>query len=600
VGQLVDQKLLLVAARAGLLDGVDPDMNGIPDHIAASWRRAVSSGVDPDEVSSTYHSDVDVESRLVRCAQPVMEALATQIADMPMSIALTDDQARLVARRDGNSWMGRLLDRVYFAQGFDFAEGSVATNGVGTVLEFGSSVHIVGAEHFVEPFQAFACAGAPIHDPLTGRIQGVLDISCLSEHSTPLMHSLVRSAASSIERNLLMERNQLQQALFDVYTRADARSRDGVIAVSEQTVMSDRTMRTMLDPADQQALQEHMRFIMQRHSAVDSPVELPSGIWIRLRGTTLTVGTRIAGMVGIVTVLHEVGGTATEPTSRPSRPNLPAGDKGMGRGARLVQSDCPAWRHAASGVISALRERAPILLLGEPGTGRKTLLSELYREVCPAGSTVVISAAEVEKSVSRLAELFTQDTAVLHVLLDIDKLPPKATDALVTELGRLASSGRRFAATAAEAGFAESARPQLVALFGASATVPPLRDRLLDLKALVWLLLNDLAPHRQVRLSPEALRVLGRHRWPGNVGELRETLAHALRRRPAGSIEPEDLPASCQSAPRRELRAVDWAERDAIVTALREAGGNRVAAAASLGLARSTLYRKIRHYGLNV
>jgi transcriptional regulator of acetoin/glycerol metabolism len=47
------------------------------------------------------------------------------------------------------------------------------------------------------------------------------------------------------------------------------------------------------------------------------------------------------------------------------------------------------------------------------------------------------------------------------------------------------------------------------------------------------------------------------------------------------------------------LRPVDQAERDTIVAALRESAGNRVAAAAALGLARSTLYRKIAQYGIS-
>ena len=64
-------------------------------------------------------------------------------------------------------------------------------------------------------------------------------------------------------------------------------------------------------------------------------------------------------------------------------------------------------------------------------------------------------------------------------------------------------------------------------------------------------------------------------------------------------IEAADLPASCQSTPRSTLRPVDEVERDAIVAAIRDAGGNRKAAAAALGLARSTLYRKIRQYGLD-
>jgi transcriptional regulator of acetoin/glycerol metabolism len=67
-----------------------------------------------------------------------------------------------------------------------------------------------------------------------------------------------------------------------------------------------------------------------------------------------------------------------------------------------------------------------------------------------------------------------------------------------------------------------------------------------------------------------------------------------------GRIEAADLPEFCQSTPRSSLRPVDQAERDAIVNALRESGGNRVAAAAALCLARSTLYRKIRQYGITI
>ncbi|MDQ4119299.1 MAG: Fis family transcriptional regulator, partial [Actinomycetota bacterium] len=111
--------------------------------------------------------------------------------------------------------------------------------------------------------------------------------------------------------------------------------------------------------------------------------------------------------------------------------------------------------------------------------------------------------------------------------------------------------------------------------------------------------LGELAAHRDVRLSRDAERLLTRHRWPGNVAQLRDALADALHRRPVGVIEAADLPASCQSTPRSALRPVDQVERDAIVAAIREAGGNRKAAAAALGLARSTLYRKIRQYGID-
>jgi transcriptional regulator of acetoin/glycerol metabolism len=179
------------------------------------------------------------------------------------------------------------------------------------------------------------------------------------------------------------------------------------------------------------------------------------------------------------------------------------------------------------------------------------------------------------------------------VLRDVDRLSAAAVAAFLAELGDGVPPS--IAATAAR-----PAHDALLALFRTSAAVPPLRNRTCDVPALADALLAELAAGRDVRLSPEALRLVARYDWPGNVRQLGDALAHALRRRPVGRIEAADLPEFCQSAPRGSLRPVDQAERDAIVNALRDAGGNRVAAAAALGLARSTLYRKIRQYGITV
>ncbi|HVL84852.1 MAG TPA: helix-turn-helix domain-containing protein [Pseudonocardia sp.] len=598
MGDLADRRLLLASARAQLLRRPDVDLSGVPDHVAASWRRSISNGIDPSVVANEYCADLDFGSRLVRCARPVIEQLVEQIAEIPTCVALTDNRARLLVRKDASSWMGRIADAAYFAQGFGYAEGSVGTNGVGTVLEYGESVHIVGAEHFVESLQPYACAGAPVRDPFTGRIEGVLDISCLSEHSSPILHSLVRSAAAQIENNLLTDRNQLQQALFDAYTRVDARSRQAVLAVGQRTVLTNSPMQGLLDPGDLLALQDHARFLMLRHPSVDDRVDLPSGIRVRLRGSTVTVGSAIAGMVGVVTVLNEVDGVPG-PRLRPAvdRPVRPARAQAVG----AAESGCPAWRAAAATVAKALRADAAVLVLGEAGSGRFTLLSDLYRHTHETGRAVALEAEQVEAAPGDVAAriLRAQSPPVLPVLRDIDRLSSTAVDRLLGALANRADAPLSIAATAAEFARTTPANDALLALFRTSVTVPPLRSRCSDLPALVDAVLAELAPHRDVRLSREAQRLVGRYGWPGNVRQLRDALAFALRRRPVGRIEVADLPAFCQSTPRSALRPVDEAERDAIVSALREAGGNRVAAATALGLARSSLYRKIRQYGIN-
>ncbi len=89
----------------------------------------------------------------------MLDQLGADTADLPLIIALTDNRARIVQRLDTSRQVGRLLDRVNLAPGFVYAEGTMGTNGVGTVLESGRSCCVVGPEHFTENLQVFACTG---------------------------------------------------------------------------------------------------------------------------------------------------------------------------------------------------------------------------------------------------------------------------------------------------------------------------------------------------------------------------------------------------------------------------------------------------------
>ena len=96
----------------------------------------------------------------------------------------------------------------------------------------------------------------------------------------------------------------------------------------------------------------------------------------------------------------------------------------------------------------------------------------------------------------------------------------------------------------------------------------------------------------------DALRALEQHPWPGNVTELAH-LVRALveRRRSTGPVRRSELPDPVREGPaHRPLSPMEHAERTAILEALRLHGGNKARAAAALGIARATLYRKLRGY----
>ncbi|MGF0175589.1 helix-turn-helix domain-containing protein [Streptomyces sp. Marseille-Q5077] len=132
-----------------------------------------------------------------------------------------------------------------------------------------------------------------------------------------------------------------------------------------------------------------------------------------------------------------------------------------------------------------------------------------------------------------------------------------------------------------------------------SVTLPALRERPEDIRELLPALAPGPAPGSPpLTWSLDALRALERHPWPGNVTELAHLVrALARQRRIGGPVRRSELPDPVREGPAgRNLSPMELAERAAILEALRRHGGNKARAAAALGIARATLYRKLREY----
>ena len=87
--------------------------------------------------------------------------------------------------------------------------------------------------------------------------------------------------------------------------------------------------------------------------------------------------------------------------------------------------------------------------------------------------------------------------------------------------------------------------------------------------------------------------------WPGNISELEDVLRYVVARKPLGEVQPPDLPSLCFKSQARRMSMLEAAQCDAIIQALYESNGNRYKAAAMLGIARSSLYRKIDAFGIS-
>jgi sigma-54 dependent transcriptional regulator, acetoin dehydrogenase operon transcriptional activator AcoR len=607
----VDRRLRITAARAGFLATGSSQEGAVLDIVAASWLRSRSAGVDAATSQASFHSDLNTSSRLVRCSQPIINRLSHETAAIPLSIAVTDGKARLLTRVDNSRTIGLLLDKVSFAPGFDYAEGGMGTNGVGTVFESGQPIQIVGPEHFHESLQPFACSGTPIRDPLSGRIEGVLDISCLTEYSSPLMHALVRSAAHDIERNLLIDRSQCQQALFESFVRTDVRSHGAVMAIGGAVVMANTAAQGLLTPVEQATIQDHARHLMSRRDRAVDQLELTTGKVVRIKGTRIVVGNDVAGMVIEIVLIAE--GATPPPSEIEAERLVPRLTMHSGASLSLPllltpstlsgSGQSPLWKRACNDIASASSHHDALLVMGETGTGKFSLLAEIYHRVNPGGRSLLIDAVDISPyfydDAEDALEATTQPT--LYIFRNIDALSTDGVEELNRFLEALADSDRPvyLAATLSDANI-DSDLPfhDLLVHFQQAVTVPPLRHRIEDIATVVSQVLSKISQGRRTHVGPAAMRVICRYSWPRNITQLEEALAAALLRRPVGDIQPEDLPGYCHDSARRQLTGMEALERDAIVNALRDADGNRVQAAATLGIARSSLYRKLKSFGI--
>jgi len=137
--------------------------------------------------------------------------------------------------------------------------------------------------------------------------------------------------------------------------------------------------------------------------------------------------------------------------------------------------------------------------------------------------------------------------------------------------------------------------------------MPSLRDRKEDIPELIRHFLERFGNEKPgTQVSDEALGRLMSYDWPGNVRELENCIQRALSLGSGTFIQMQDLPSTMlyhlarKSSSRQDLGTLQALEQQAIRHALKATGGDRVRAAKLLGIGKTTIYRKLKEYGIDV
>ncbi len=185
--------------------------------VARSWSRVLAAGLDPDGDNGRVPlpaADLEARRRTSRLCLVVDELrrVLTSIADASHFLVVVTDADGVVLWREGAARVRMTADRLGFAEGATWTEERVGTNAIGTALAEAAPVQLFSAEHFEQAQHPWYCTAAPLHDPPTGELLGVVDVSGPALTLHPAIGALVETAVSLAEARLaVLHRDELER-----------------------------------------------------------------------------------------------------------------------------------------------------------------------------------------------------------------------------------------------------------------------------------------------------------------------------------------------------------------------------------------------------
>lgn len=577
----------LARARERFLEGAGSPQQVRPE-IQRSWVRSAESGVSPNQ-SELPEAPLRVDrSSLYQAAAPVLGDLAHHLTDTSTALLLADRDGVILGRWVAEKSLMRLMDTTHSAPGFTLSEETIGTNGLGSVIQERSPFAVIGPEHYADLFQEYSCYGAPIINPRSNRIEGVLTFVCRVKDSSPLMLPFVTATSAQIGEQLPAMGTSTDRRLLAEFRSATRKSRAPTILVTPNLVITNPRGAEFITEAGTEALWTLADQSVDPHNESVEPDDDARNISIR----PLTNGEQRLGSLVRIT---EVGRPRTAPSDHPR-------DLLDELRTRLCAFD-PVWDPILATAIAAFRQQVPLGLFGEPGVGKSTFAENLHHVLAPESPLTVLHAglADVQGSRTWFSNAHEALQGAGTILIrEINRLDAHDGQLLKTIIeGSPHMQDRRLICTVDGSAHEAATSPDVLdAIAVQHLVLPSLRERLGDLPVLLRSTPSQ-GGEASATFTADAMKTLCSYDWPGNLRQLNRFIQSMGLRPGTSPITAEELPDYVSTARGRSLSEIERLERRAIQLALARTGSNKSLAARELGISRATLYRKIRIYRLD-
>ncbi|MDV6379003.1 sigma-54-dependent Fis family transcriptional regulator [Sporosarcina sp. GW1-11] len=632
--------------------GKNEDLKTAVRHdVLDSWERCKIVGVNPqitqanEAIKRNELDELLTESALYQVAKPIIDNIFHKLIGTGYMITLSDEEGKMIYLK-GESDVIKQTRNTNFAVGMDWSESAAGTNAIGTSLITKKPIQVFGAEHFCEGFHSMTCSSAPIFQPYTKKVIGVIDFTGLWHNGQPHTLPFAVSLAQVIEQQLYNLQKESHNYLVEFYYQKKLeRKNDLILILSKDLVvincdnklmnifniqkMTDVNEHTYFNTLFNKVGQQDRRFVnpsLFSHVAEENELKENEIEILYFKGQE----------VGYMITFQDTHKNTLSTTSLNAAPHdLP------------VIGQSTLFKRVLQKCQKGSQVNVPILLLGETGTGKEVLAKYIHQESPRKDKPfIALNCGTVQKELIA-SELFGYESGTftggtkggkkgkfeeaqggtlfldeigempldlqVHLLRvlqekEIEKLGSSKT--IDIDVRIIAATNKDIPTMIKEGLFREDLffRLNLV-----TVNIPPLRERQED----IWLLSNQFLAqfaHEHNKppsfyLANETVDLFSTYHWPGNVRELRNVLEYAVIYSNTPAIEKNNLPdylLNTQYSPlindkkTNDLSVMENIERKKISELLETTNYNLSAVSRELNIARSTLYRKLKKYQLNI
>ncbi len=643
----------IMAAWEGFLSGNAPQSNALRCLIDDSWRRCLEVQVDPARHQALAPVNADILSslqyqhrELLTAGKQVMAMAKDLLAETETIMILTDPNGMILGV-EGDRRALAAAENIHLIAGSSWNELICGTNAIGTALSIGQAVQIHAAEHFCAGIKQWTCSATVIRDPYDGKILGAVDVSGLGKTFSPHSLALAVTTAGRIESQLAKLEMDFRYQLLERGMAKMSSATDGLIICDRRGYpikANERAATALLARGIDFDLKNTIP-IPTLSVGTFAPLKFPEAPdwlcedWLE---AVLDGGERIG------TLLTIPGPRQTGVSFHIAKKNVHA-STAVATDMRGFAGIVGASETLAKAVQKAKllgKTHVPVLLLGETGVGKENFAQGIHRSG-PAGERpfVALNCGGLSKDLlaselfghcegaftgSRRGGMVGKIEAANGGTLFLDEIGEMPLELQphflrVLEEGEIyrigetvprkicfklvAATNRDLRQEVADGRF------RMDLFYRVSVTsirIPPLRDRREDIRPLVEYFLRKFAEQygvEQKQVKPEVVAALENHDWPGNVRELRNVVESMFLMASGQSLGLDELPPEIElpqtsgcinlKARASAMGKLEDAELEFIRETLEADRGNLTLVAKHLGIAKSTLYAKLKKYGLD-